>query len=45
MTLIDVGKCSPKEKSPSFWHKVECEGDTDEKTHGSENSLSELMVV
>ena len=41
ITLTDVEKCSPKEKPPSFWHKVEYRGDNNEKTSGSDDSPSE----
>ena len=34
-------KCSPKETPPPFWHKVDYKGDTNYKTHGSEDSPSE----
>ena len=34
-------KCSPKETPPSFWHKVDYEGDANEKTHGYDDSPSE----
>ena len=40
-TLTDVEKASPKETPPSFWHKVDYEGDTNNKTRGSYNSPSE----
>ena len=39
-TLTEVKTNSPKETPPTFWHKVDCEGDTDGKTHGYEYSLS-----
>ena len=35
-TIADVEKSSPKEKPPPFKNKVDCRGDTNEKTHGSD---------
>ena len=40
-TITDVEKLSPKKRSPSFRHKVDYEGDTNEKTRGSDYSPSE----
>ena len=34
-------KSIPKETPPTFWHKVDHKGDTNEKTHGSDDSPSE----
>ena len=34
-------KNSPKEITEKFWHKIDYKGDTNEKTHGSEDSPSE----
>ena len=35
-------KRGPKETPPTFFHKVDYEGDTNEKTHGSDNSPREV---
>ena len=40
-TLTDEEKGSPKEKNPSFCHKVYYKGDTNEKTRGSDDSPGE----
>ena len=40
-TTPHVEKNSPKETNSLFWHKVDCKGDTTEKTHGSYHSPSE----
>ena len=40
-TLTDVEKVSPKETPPSFQHKVNYKGDTNDKTRGSDNSPTE----
>ena len=37
-------KISPKEAPPTFRHKVDYKGDTNEKTHGSDYSPSETEV-
>ena len=39
-TIPDVEKSIPKETIPSFWNKVDNEGDNNEKSHGSDNSPS-----
>ena len=41
INLTDVEKGSPKETLPTFWHNVDYEGDTNEKTHGYDYSPSE----
>ena len=40
-TIPDVEKGSPKETTPLFRNKVDYRGDTNEKTHGSDDSPSE----
>ena len=40
-TITDVEKYSPKETPPLFWHTVDYKGNTNEKTHGSEDLPSE----
>ena len=40
-TLTYVKTNSPKETPPTFWHKVDYEGDNNQKTHGYEYSPSE----
>ena len=40
-TIPDIEKSIPKETPPSFRNKVDCEGDTNEKTRGYDNSPSE----
>ena len=40
-TITDVEKVFPKEIPPSFWHKVDYKGDTNEKTHGYDDSPCE----
>ena len=39
--ITDVEKATPKETPTQFWHKADYKGDTDEKTHVSDNSPSE----
>ena len=39
--MYNVEKYIPKKTPPSFRHKVDYEGDTNEKTRGSDNSSSE----
>ena len=41
ITLTDIEKGIPKEKPPLILHKVDYEGDTNEKTHGYDSSTSE----
>ena len=39
-TIPDVEKIGPKETTLLFWHKVDYRGDTNEKTHGYDDSSS-----
>ena len=43
-TIPTVDIFFPKERTPLFRHEVDYKGDTNEKTHGSENFPSETDV-